>query len=51
MGNIIAFFNSFLSYLLLMAIIAVIAGIATFIGIKTRKIKDAKAEETNKAAE
>ncbi len=49
MENAILFLNSFLSYLLLMAIIVVIAGVAVFIGIKLRKNKDAKqlaAEET-----
>lgn len=42
MENAILFANSFLSYLLLMAIIVVIAGVAVFIGIKARKNKDAK---------
>ena len=42
MENAILFANSFLSYLLLMAIIVVIAGVAIFIGIKVRKNKDAK---------
>ena len=51
MSNVIAFLNSFLSYLLLMAIIVVIAGVAIFIGIKTRKSKDAKAANTEKATE
>lgn len=49
MGNAILFLNSFLSYLLLMAVIVVIAGVAVFIGIKMRKNKNAKeqiAEQT-----
>lgn len=37
MSNLILFINSFLSYLLLMAVIVVLAGIAVFIGIKMRK--------------
>ena len=36
----LAFFNSFLSYLLLMAVIVVVAGAATFIGITMRKKKN-----------
>ncbi len=40
MANIVLFFNSFLSYLLLMAIIVVLAGVAIFIGIKMRKRKN-----------
>lgn len=51
MSNVISFVNSFLSYLLLMAIIVIIAGIAIFIGIKCRKNKNAKAEEAEKATE
>lgn len=42
MQNFVLFLNSFLSYLLLMAIIAVIAGVAIFIGIKARKNKNAQ---------
>ncbi len=42
MVNAILFANSFLSYLLLVAIIAGLVGIAIFIGIKMRKNKDAK---------
>lgn len=42
MENFILFFNSFLSYLLLMVIIAVLCGIAVFTGIKLRKRKDAQ---------
>ena len=44
MQNVVLFVNSFLSYLLLMAIIAVIAGVAIFIGIKARKNKNAQNE-------
>lgn len=51
MSNLTLFVNSFLSYLLLMAIIAVIAGAAIFIGIKARKKKDSKTEEAEKIAE
>lgn len=40
MNNLILFFNSFLSYLLLMAVIVVLAGIAVFIGITMRKKKN-----------
>lgn len=36
----VAFFNSFLSYLLLMAVIAAVAGAAAFIGITMRKKKN-----------
>lgn len=39
------FLNSFLSYLLLMAVIAAIVGVAIFIGIKMRKNKNAKEAE------
>lgn len=42
MDNAILFANSFLSYLLLLAIIAVIAGVAVFIGIRMRKKKNVK---------
>lgn len=44
MENLILFFNSFLSYLLLMAVIVVVAGIALFIGIKMRKRKNSEME-------
>jgi len=49
MANAILFANSFLSYLLLMAVIVVLCGIAIFIGIKMRQTKNAKealAEQT-----
>ncbi|MBP3603580.1 MAG: hypothetical protein J6J79_05495 [Lachnospiraceae bacterium] len=42
MANLILFINSFLSYLLLMAVIVILAAIAVFIGIKMRKNKNAK---------
>lgn len=51
MGNAVLFLNSFLSYLLLMAIIVVIAGVAIFIGIKLRKNKDAKSPKTEQTLE
>ncbi len=38
----ISFFNTFLSYLVLLAIIAVVAGAGIFIGITMRKRKDKK---------
>jgi len=36
----VAFFNSFLSYLMLMVVIAAVAGVAIFIGITMRKKKN-----------
>ena len=45
MNNLILFINSFLSYLLVMAVIVILAGIAIFIGIKLRKNKNAKVEQ------
>lgn len=51
MENMILFANSFLSYLLLMAVIVVLAGIAIFIGIKLRKNKNAKEAETEQITE
>lgn len=50
MEKIILFLNSFLSYLLLMAVIVVLAGIAIFIGIKMRKRKNEQLENESKAA-
>jgi hypothetical protein len=41
--NAILFFNSFFSYLLLMAIIVVVGGLGLFVGVKWRAVKDAKA--------
>ena len=51
MNNLISFVNSFLSYLLVMAVIVVLAGIAIFIGIKLRKSKNAKAEQMQNDSE
>ena len=51
MGNAILFANSFLSYLLLMAIIAGIAGVGIFIGIRLRKNKNAGEKENGETAE
>ena len=44
MDQLINFFNTFLSYLLVMAVIVVVAGIATFIGFKMRKNKNKQIE-------
>ena len=44
MGKLILFLNSFLSYLLVLAVIAVLCGIAIFIGIKLRKRKNSQLE-------
>lgn len=52
MSALVAFVNSFLSYLLLMAVIVVVAAVAIFIGITMRKKKNLKGEaESVKAAE
>lgn len=51
MSNLILFVNSFLSYLLVMAVIVVIAGVATFIGIKARKNKNARESEESVSTE
>lgn len=54
MSNLILFINSFLSYLILMAVIVVLAGIAIFIGITMRKKKNLKLvneKETAQTAE
>lgn len=45
MGNAVLFVNSFLSYLLLMAVIVVIAGVAIFIGIRMRKKKNEQSKQ------
>ena len=37
---LVAFINTFLSYLLVAAILTVLAGVAIFVGIKLRKNKD-----------
>ena len=44
MGKLILFLNSFLSYLLLLAVIAALCGVAIFIGIKLRKRKNSQLE-------
>lgn len=49
MTNLILFVNSFLSYLLVMAVVVVLCGIAIFIGIRLRKNKDAKLIERGEA--
>ncbi|MDE7334418.1 MAG: hypothetical protein K2O16_19745 [Lachnospiraceae bacterium] len=43
MSSFVLFFNSFLSYLLVMAIVVVVAGVAIFLGIKMRRNKDSQA--------
>ena len=43
MSNFVLFFNSFFSYLLLMAVVVVIAGVAVCLGIKMRKNKNSQA--------
>ena len=49
MANIVAFTNSFLSYLLLFGICVAVVIAACIIGVKLRKSKDAKVEaESNK---
>ncbi len=50
MEKLILFFNSFLSYLLVMAVIVVLAGIAIFIGIKMRKRKNEQLEKEGNTA-
>lgn len=47
MNNLILFLNSFLSYLLLMAVIVALCGVAIFIGIKLRKNKNKQLEGEN----
>lgn len=42
MNNLIAFINTFLSYIVVMAVIVVVAAVACAIGIAWRKAKDAK---------
>ena len=42
MANLIAFLNSFLSYLLLFGVCVAVVAIACVIGIRLRKNKDAK---------
>ena len=48
MANLISFFNSFMSYIVLMLIIVILAGIAVTIGITMAKKKNAKAAKENK---
>lgn len=50
MEKLILFLNSFLSYLLVMAVIVVLAGIAIFIGIKMRKRKNEQLEKESNTA-
>ncbi len=44
MTNFILFVNSFLSYLLVVAVFLLVGGAAIYLGIRLRKSKDAKAE-------
>lgn len=46
MNNLIAFLNTFLSYILLMVIIAAVAAVAIYIGTKVWKVKP-KTEEAD----
>ena len=55
MTNLILFLNSFLSYLLLVAVFVLVIGVAIFVGIKLRKSKNTKeaaeaAKNTNSGA-
>lgn len=43
-NNLVAFINTFLSYLLLAAVVTVLAGVAIYIGIRLRKNKDKQLE-------
>ncbi len=43
MNNLILFVNSFLSYIVLMAIIVAVGAVGFTVGVKWRKSKDAKA--------
>lgn len=43
-NNLVAFINTFLSYLLVAAVVTVLAGAAIYIGIRLRKNKDKKLE-------
>ncbi len=51
MTNLILFLNSFMSYLIVVAVFVLVIGIAIFIGIKLRKNQNAKdaAEEAAEA--
>ena len=47
----VAFINTFLSYLLVALIVAALAGVAIFIGIKLRKNKNKQLESEQTAAD
>lgn len=49
MTNLVLFLNSFMSYLLLVAVFVLVMGVAIFLGIRLRKRADAK--EAAQAAE
>lgn len=51
MINLVAFLNTFLSYLLLFGAFVLIAAVAIAIGIALRKSKNAKAVETDNTVE
>lgn len=51
MSNLVAFLNSFLSYLLLFGAFVLIAAVAIAIGIALRKGKNAKAVGTEESVE
>ncbi len=46
MENAVVFFNSFLSYIVLMVIILIVGGIAVTIGLTLAKRKNTKAAKT-----
>ena len=48
MSNLIAFLNSFLSYLLVFAVFIAVGGAAVAIGINMRRKKDRKEEQEAK---
>lgn len=50
-GNMIAFLNAFISYLLLFVIMVAIAGVGIFIGITLRKRKDLKTVQVDSPEE
>ena len=51
MSNLVAFMNSFLSYLLLFGAFVLIAAFAVAIGISLRKSKNAKVTKTESSAD
>ena len=51
MSNLVAFLNSFLSYLLLFGVFVIIVAVAVAIGITLRKSKNAKVVAAEDAAE